>query len=118
MTRLQFGFVKLQNGHELVVLNVSEATPNMSFREKADVSEQLPEPYIRRQFPNIAQQPYGFTSYIRCHGSTSPILGWAAQSIGNFPTTSTRINVPGDNLAIRVARVTPLYNTKTPSAAS
>jgi hypothetical protein len=32
--------------------------------------------------------------------------------------TSTRIKVPGESLAMRVARVTPLYSTSTPSDAS
>jgi hypothetical protein len=36
-------------------------------------------------------------------------LGSPAKVLGSLPITSTRIRVPGASLAMRVARVTPLY---------
>jgi hypothetical protein len=54
-------------------------------------------------------------SYIRTHGKTSPIFGYPAQARRVLPTTSTRIRVPGESFAIRVARVTPLYSRSVPS---
>ena len=41
-------------GHLLVA---SRIMANMSFPQKTKVREQLPKPNVRRQFPNIAQQP-------------------------------------------------------------
>ena len=43
------------------------------------------------------------------------MVGKCPTGAARLPTTSTRRSVPGDNLAIRVARVTPLYNCNSPS---
>src|SRR5207237_3824923 len=77
--------------------------------------EQLAEPHVRRQGPHLRQNGQCLPLHIRGHGSKSPILGSPAYALGSLPITSTRIGVPGASLAIRVARVTPLYSTSTPS---
>lgn len=51
----------------------------------------------------------------RNHGSKSPRVGRCPTGAPRSPTTSTRMSVPGDSLAIRVALVTPLYNCSSPS---
>jgi hypothetical protein len=46
------------------------------------------------------------------------MLGSDANAACILPTTSTRMSVPGASLAIRVARVTPLKITNSPSVPS
>src|SRR5205823_3255229 len=83
--------------------------------QETKMGQQLAEANIRRQSPNFGQYRQRFPLRFRVHGSKSPILGSPANALGRLPITSTRITLPGASLAIRVALVTPLYSTSTPS---
>ncbi len=49
------------------------------------------------------------------HGTKSPTFGYELTGIGKLSITSTRISVPGNSMATRVALVTPLLITNSPS---
>src|SRR5258706_422240 len=68
--------------------------------------------------PRLPQHGQRFAVGFGGHGSTAPVVGSPTNAFGSLPITSPRISVPGSSLAIRVARVTPLYNTSTPSVPS
>jgi hypothetical protein len=98
---------------QFIVIDISKTLSDASFAQEIEVRHYLAETHFRRQLPYFRQQRHCFTLDFWSHGGSSPILGSAANAFGNLPITSTRIRVPGANLAIHVACVTPLYNTRT-----
>ena len=85
---------------------------------RKQVREELPDTNVRRQVENARKLSNNLLLRSRDHGRRSPILGLLGCGRRSLPITSTRTVVPGAVLAIRVARVTPLYTTSTPLAAS
>jgi hypothetical protein len=105
----------MQDAQKLVIIDVSKTSAEMHFTQIPKVSPQLPQSDVNRKLPYFREDCQRLTLQFRNHGKTSPILGSPANAFGNLPITSTRIIVPGESLAIRVARVTPLYSMRTPS---
>src|SRR5262249_48309233 len=114
----QLGAMPIENAHELVVVDVAKTATEMNFTQKSKMGEQLPQPDIGGKLPYLREDGQRFPLLIRRHGNKSPILGSPANAFSNLPITSTRINLPGASLAMRVARVTPLYSISTPSEPS
>src|SRR5436190_9012464 len=105
----------MQDAHQLVVVYVPQAAAEMDLAQEPEVSEELAQPDIGRQSPHFCEYGQRFPLQLRLHGNRSPILGSPANAFGSLPITSTRIKLPGASLAMRVARVTPLYSISTPS---
>jgi hypothetical protein len=108
----------LHDLQEPSVLDVPEGLVSLVFNQESEIRQQLAEPDIGGQLLEISELLDQLVLGRRGHGTWSPILGSPAYGRRSLPTTSTRIIVPGASLAIRVARVTPLYTTSTPSEAS
>src|SRR5262249_10999154 len=113
----QLGSVPVQDRDQFVVLDVAEALADVGFAQESEVRQQLTEAHVGRQGPHFGQHGQRLALHV-AHGSRSPILGSPANALGSLPITSTRISVPGASLAMRVARVTALYSTSTPSVPS
>src|SRR5439155_25537158 len=79
------------------------------------ICNELTHAPVRKQ---RSQLRHGFNQFFGCgdtHGIKSPMDGNCPTRIGRSSITSTRTVVPGASLAIRVARVTPLLITNSPS---
>jgi hypothetical protein len=109
--------MKFQNRKEFVVFQVSQSFSEMDLSQKTQMGHELPQPNFGDQCPDLSHGSQSVSMRIR-HFSRPPMLGEPAKALGNLPTISARIKVPGTNLATRVALVTPSSTTKTPSAPS
>jgi hypothetical protein len=108
----------MQDGNQLVVLNDSQAFVDIAVAKNIQISHELPHANVRRQLNDFSEQAQYFLLGGGHHGRKSPIRGREAKGLDSLPTTSAQIFVPGDNFAMRDARVTPLYNINTPSVPS
>src|SRR5229473_387749 len=110
-----------QGCQQLVILDVPEARI-MGFGRltspPGDVRHQLTQSPLRIALAHLGEQTQHFLAN-GGHGSLSFTVGYLLTfHFGRWSITSTRTVCPGRNLATRVARVTPLLITSSPSAAS
>src|SRR5262249_34970354 len=101
--------------NELRVLDVPRQAIPILARQKGEVEDKLTEAILGTRRAQLFDQFEELTSSGIDHGRVSPTLGRWPTGRFSSPTTSTWISVPGASLAIRVARVTPLYRTTAPS---
>src|SRR5258708_37931441 len=83
--------------------------------QKSKGRHQLAQSHFGTQLPNLRKRLEHRVRLHGVHGNKSPILGSDAWALRSRPITSTRTSCPGDSLAIRAARVTPLVMSNTPS---
>src|SRR5438270_12769743 len=114
----KIGFHLADGGNELFVLKVPQSLVPRSCGHERQIRDQLAETHVGSQFTQPGQSGKNFLPRWFDHGSKSPTVGSDPNAALIFPITSTRRSVPGASFAIRVARVTPLKITSSPSVLS
>jgi hypothetical protein len=104
----QLGAMLIENCQQLLVVDIPKSAPGLYLAEKPKVCHELSKPDIVRKLAQLGQYGQSLALRAGCHGNKSPIFWSLPIARRSLPYTSTRTSVPGDNIAIRVALVTPL----------
>src|SRR5206468_863344 len=102
-------------GEEFVVLHVPDGPVAVAARGLGQVGDQLAHPPVGKEGSQLLHCRQQVVARHCRHGTKSPTFGYEPAGIGRSSMTSTRTSVPGNSFAIRVARVTPLLMTNSPS---
>ena len=107
----------LHDFQEPIVLDVPERLVGLVLDQESEVRQQLAEPDLGRELMDVGEL---LDQLVLGRGSWHEVsdLGLAGVGPSQLADDFDADRRPGASLAIRVARVTPLYTTSTPSEAS